>query len=107
MQVCVHFYLIFRRKGTREEQGVLQSKCLLLGYVKGSTMTNEYPTNHQGINNDSYLERRIKEKSDTIRRNERKKKNALHYLHYLHYGGESAESAESARQKNDMRQLRF
>ena len=42
--------------------------------------------------------------SDTIRRNERKQKNALHYLHY---GGESAESAESARQKNDMRQLRF
>ena len=104
MQVCAHFYLIFRRKGTREEQGVLQSKCLLLGYVKGSTMTNEYPTNLQGITNDSSLARRIKEKSDTIRRNERKKKNALHYLHYLHYGGESA---ESAMQKNDMRQLRF
>ena len=30
----------------REEQGVLQGKCLLLGYVMGSTMTNEYPTNH-------------------------------------------------------------
>ena len=29
-----------------EEQGVLQSKCLLLGYVMGSTITNEYPTNH-------------------------------------------------------------
>ena len=91
----------------REEQGVLQGKCLLLGYVLGSVTSNEPPRYLQGITNDSSLARRIKEKSDTIRRNERKKKNALHYLHYLHYGGESAESAESARQKNDMRQLRF
>ena len=40
------FILFLRRKGTGEEQGVLQSKCLLLGYVMGSTITNEYPTNH-------------------------------------------------------------
>ena len=43
------FILFLRRKGIGEEHGVLQSKCLLLGYVMGSTMTNEYPTNIQRI----------------------------------------------------------
>ena len=46
------FILFLRRKGTGEEHGVLRSKCLLLGYVMGSTMTNEYPTNHKLITND-------------------------------------------------------
>ena len=58
----------------REEQGVLQSKCLLLGYVLGSVTSNEPPRYLQGITNDSSLARRSKKMSDTIRRNERKKK---------------------------------
>ena len=67
MQVCVHFYLIFRRKWMIEEQGVLQGKCLLLGYVMGSVTSNEPPRYLQGITNDSSLAWR------TIRRNKRKK----------------------------------
>ena len=52
MQVRAHFYMISRRKGTGEGQCVLRSKRLRLGYVMGSTMTNEYPTNDQLITND-------------------------------------------------------
>ena len=59
----------------REEQGVLQGKCLLLGYVLGSVTSNEPPRYLQGITNDSSLARRTKrDVGITFRRNERKKK---------------------------------
>ena len=84
MQICVHFYLIFRRKGTGEEQGVLQSKCLLLGYVMGSVTSNEpprylqgIPRYLQGITNDSSLARRIKRDVGIAFRRNKRKKNAL------------------------------
>lgn len=48
----------------REEQGVLQSKCLLLGYVLGSVTSNEPPRYLQGITNDASLARRIKKMSE-------------------------------------------
>ena len=58
------FILFLRRKGTGEEQGVLQSKCLLLGYVLGSVTSNEPPRYLQGITNDSSLARRSKKMSE-------------------------------------------
>ena len=54
----------------REEQGVLQGKCLLLGYVLGSVTSNEPPRYLQGITNDASLARRIKrDVGITFRRN--------------------------------------